>query len=107
MYYVKKPWSGLFGIPGPQGFTFVAITMAAFSTASDAGYFVLDRLSSTVDRPNTAYCQWRELPQVSFLSRQKVFVKTKHFFSVTRVCLAPQNVCRDKIMFFMKKMIIA
>ena len=36
---------------------------------------------------------WRELPQVSFLSRQNTSIVT------TKVCLPRQQFCRDKIMF--------
>ena len=39
---------------------------------------------------------WRELPQVSFLSRQK-FCRNKHAFVETNMCLSRQNnICRDK-----------
>ena len=59
---------------------------------------------------------WWELPQVSFLSRQKfchnkpVFVTTKHVFCrdksvlvATKLCLSWQNLCRDKHTFVMTK----
>ena len=44
---------------------------------------------------------WRELPQVSFLSRQKhVFVATKHIFCRNKThLLSQQNICHNNIMF--------
>ena len=42
--------------------------------------------------------RWRELPQVSFLLRQK-FRRDKHVFVANKVCLPRQNFCCDKIMF--------
>ena len=42
---------------------------------------------------------WRELLQVSFLSRQTRVCREKPSFVATKVCLPRRNLCRDKIMF--------
>ena len=43
------------------------------------------------------FCHWRQLPQVSFLSRQNTS------FVATKVCLPRQNFCRHKIIFVATK----
>ena len=72
------------------------------------------------------HCHWRELPQVSFLSRQifyHVFCSDKNMlaatkrlsrqnyvcrnkiFVATNTCLSRQKFCRDKIMFVLRKVL--
>ena len=48
---------------------------------------------NALERCKTTRCHWRELPHVSFLSRQNTS------FAATKVCLPRQNFYRDKIMF--------
>ena len=48
---------------------------------------------------------WQELPQVSFLSRQK-FCCDKSFVT-TKICLPQQNFCPDKIMFCHDKIFLS
>jgi len=53
--------------------------------------------------PKPVYYHWRELPQVSFLSRQTCVWREKQVFVATKIWLSPPNkieygpgVCRDK-----------
>ena len=66
------------------------------------------------------FYHWRELPQVSFLSRH-TFCRDKHVFVTTnmclsrqsvsfvttKVCLSRQNFCRDKVMFVVTKLCLS
>ena len=64
------------------------------------------------------FYHWRELPQVSFLSRQmfcrdkimfvatKYFCHDKHVFVAKKKCLSKQNVC-DKTCFVVTNMFVA
>ena len=76
----------------------------------------MDILHTPVGMSSAALYHWQELPQVSFLSRQK-FCLNKHGFVIantclfqqnmsfvaTKVCLLRQNFCRDKIVFVVTK----
>ena len=55
--------------------------------------------STSPPQPSHGYYHWQELPQVSFLSRQRfwrVFCRVVTCFVATEVCLPRQNLSRDK-----------
>ena len=50
---------------------------------------------------------WRELPQVSCLSRQTRVCRDKHVFVATKVCLSRQTFCRDKHIFVAASLLLS
>ena len=59
----------------------------------------LECKSQAVSVAGRDYYHWRELPQVSFLSRQKFCCRDKIMFVATKPLLRQTRVCRDKHKF--------